>query len=681
MTSTYTQAATYMSVSTPAGTDVLLLRSMRGEEGLSMPFQFNLDMISQNSAIDFSSIVGAAATVTIESSGSATRYVNGIMTRFVQAGTSGSMTTYHGELRPWFWLLRLASDNCVYQQMTAPAIVKAVFDGLGFSDYRDATTATYTTRDYAVQYGETAFDFVSRLLEEEGIHYFFEHADGKHTLVLADDSDAHAACSGPTAIRYKTAGDLERRKDDMILDCFVEQQIIPNTYAVDDYEFTTPAVDLTVSVDGPASSSLKLYEYPGGYSKTADGNTFANSRLQAVEADAKSLTGTSTVRMFTPGFTFQLTDHYRSDANATYLLKRVVHDATLKEYSNAFEAIPSTVTYRPRRVTPRPRIAGAQTAIVVGKSGEEIWTDQYGRIKVQFHWDRLGKNDENSSCWLRVAQGWAGKAWGAMFLPRIGSEVLVTFLEGNPDRPIVTGSVYNATQVVPYALPGEQTKSTIMTNSSKGGGGSNEIRFEDKAGSEELYLHAQMTMTTLVEKDRVETIKNNDTLTVTQAKSVTVTDGDDSYTISKGKRTYAVTAGDEAYSVGGKRDLTITGDESHTNSGKFTHTVSGDYTLQVTGNLTIEAKGSVSIKSGTTFAIEAGTALSNKAGSDLSLEATGTLSGKGATVSNEATGELTNKGATVTNNASAQLNNKSGGLQNVEASGILVVKGSLVQIN
>jgi type VI secretion system secreted protein VgrG len=680
VTASYTQALRYLSVSTPAGADVLLLRACRGEEGLSTPFQFSLDMVSENAALDFSTIVGQGATVTMEASGGATRYVHGIMTRFVQAGTVNGFTTYHGELRPWFWLLRMTSDNCVYQQQSTLDIVKAVFDGLGFSDYRDATTGTYAPRDYAVQYGETAFDFVSRLLEEDGIHYFFEHADGKHTLVLADDSDAHTACAGPTAIRYLTGADAERGKDDMILDCIVEQQVISNAYSLDDYEFTTPATDLTVSVTGD-SGPLKLYDYPGRYSKTDAGNTLANVRLQAVEADAKCLSGSSTVRTFTPGFTFSLTDHNRNDANTTYLLRHVVHDATLEEYTNAFEAIPSTVTYRPRRLTPSPRIAGAQTAVVVGKSGEEIWTDQYGRVKVQFHWDQKGKNDENSSCWLRVAQGWAGKSWGMVFLPRIGQEVLVTFLDGDPDRPIVTGSVYNATQVVPYALPGEQTKSTIMTNSSKGGGGSNEVRFEDKAGSEELYLHAQKDMTTLVEHDRTETIKNNDTLTVTQAKSVTVTDGDDSYTISKGKRTLAVTAGDETHTVGGKRSLTVTGDETHTNSAKFTHTVTGDYTLTVSGNLTIEAKGSVSIKSGTTFATESGTTMSQKADSDLSLEATGTLSTKGATVNNEATGELTNKGATVTNNASAQLNNKSGGLQNVEASGVLVVKGSLVKIN
>ena len=676
----YSQALRYLSVSTPAGADKLLLRSCRGEEGLSMPFQFNLDMVSEDPAVDFSSIIGQPATISIESSGSATRYVNGIMTRFVQAGTSGNFTTYHGELRPWFWLLRMVSDNYVYQQKSVIDIVKAVFDGLSYTDYKDSTSGTYTPRDYAVQYGESSFDFVSRLLEDEGIHYYFEHVDGKHTLVLADDSDAHTTCPGPAAIRYATAADVERGKDDIVVDCFVEQQVVPNAYALNDYNFTTPANSLLASVTGVAGA-LAQYDYPGGFGTKDAGSTFANIRLQSLEAEGKSLTGTSTVRTFTPGFTFALTDHERSDANMTYLLKRVVHDATLEQYTNAFEAIPSSVVFRPRRVTPKPRIAGAQTAVVVGKAGEEIWTDQYGRIKVQFFWDRLGKSDENSSCWLRVAQGWAGKSWGMVFLPRIGQEVLVTFLEGDPDRPIVTGSVYNATQVVPYALPTEQTKSTIMSNSSKGGGGSNELRFEDKAGSEEVYLHSQKDMTTLIENDRNETIKHSDTLTVTQDKAVTVTDGDDSYTITKGKRTLAVTAGDETHTVGGKRSLTVTGDETHTNSAKFTHTVTGDYTLTVSGNLVIEAKGSVSIKSGTTFAIEAGTALSEKAGSDLSLEATGALSTKGASVANEATGELTNKGATVTNNASAQLNNKSGGMQNVEAGGILVVKGSLVKIN
>ncbi|HEY4219386.1 MAG TPA: type VI secretion system tip protein TssI/VgrG [Gemmatimonadaceae bacterium] len=680
MTIGYVQTNTYLSLSTPLGADNLLLRAFRGEESLSTPFHFSLDMHSEASDIDFSQLVGKSVTITVTASGG-TRYVNGLMTRFVQAGTSGRFTAYFGEVRPWFWMLNLASDQRIYQAQSALDIIKALFGELGYTDFRDATTGTYTARDYCVQYNETAFDFVSRLLEEEGIHYFFEHADGKHTMVLADDADAHTALAAPTAVKFAKSG-FDRSTDDRIVSCTYEQQVIPHTYALDDFEFTTPATDLAVSVDGSDTGTLKRYDYPGGYATKDRGEALAKLRIESHEADEKVLRGDSTVRTFLPGYTFALTDHPRTSVNATYLLRTVAHLATADEYSNRFEAIPSTVAFRPRCVTPKPRIHGSQTAVVVGKAGEEIWTDSYGRVKVQFPWDQKGKNDENSSCWIRVAQGWAGKSWGTLFTPRIGAEAVVSFVDGDPDRPLITGTVYNATQTVPYTLPADQTKSTIKTMSSKTGTAGNEIRFEDKKDSEELYFHAQKDMNTLIENDRTTTVTNADTLTVSKAnKSVTVSEGDESLTVTKGKRTVTVTAGDETHKVGGKRDLTVTGDETHTNSGKFTHTVTGDYTLKVSGNLTIESEGTISIKSGTTFANEAGTAMTNKAGSDLTNQATKGLTNKGATVSNEADTTLTNKGATVTNDASTQLNNKSGGMQNVEAGGVLTLKGSVAKIN
>jgi type VI secretion system secreted protein VgrG len=676
----YTQANDYLTITTPLGADAVLLNGMRGEEGLSTPFHFALDMEAEASDLDFSAIVGKGVTVTVSASGDTKRYIHGLMTRFVQAGTTKRTTKYFGELRPWYWMLTLASDQRIYQTKTTLEIVKALFAELGFTDFRDATTGTYTARDYCVQYNETAFDFCNRLLEEEGIHYYFEHAVDKHTLVLADNSDAHTALASPATIRYVTTS-REREADDVISSCVIEQQVIPNKYALDDFEFTTPATDLAVSVDGTVDGTLRVYDYPGGFTVKDRGEALAKIRIESHEADAKVLRGDSTVRQFLPGYTFTLAGHPRADVNATYLLRSVSHSADGESYSNHFEAIPSTVPFRPRKLTAKPRIFGAQTAIVVGKAGEEIWTDSYGRVKVQFHWDQKGVSDENSSTWIRVAQGWAGKAWGTLFTPRMGMEVVVSFIDGDPDRPLVTGSVYNATQTVPYTLPTDQTKSTIKTMSSKTGTAGNELRFEDKKDSEELYMHAQKDMTTLVEHDRTTTVTNNDTLTVTQARAVTVSEGDESLTVTKGKRTVTVTAGDETHTVGGKRTTKVTGDELQTSEGRFTHNVTGNYVLKIDGNLTIEAGGTVSIKSGTTFSNEAGTALTNKAGSDLTNEATGALKGKGMTVANEASTELTNKGLTVTNDASGQLNNKAGGMQNVEAGGILVLKGSLVKIN
>jgi type VI secretion system secreted protein VgrG len=303
----------------------------------------------------------------------------------------------------------------------------------------------------------------------------------------------------------------------------------------------------------------------------------------------------------------------------------------------------------------------------VGKSGEEIWTDQYGRIKCKFYWDQSSASDETSSCWIRVAQGWAGKAWGALFLPRIGQEVVVSFLEGNPDRPLVTGCVYNAQQTVPYTLPDDQTKSTVKTNSSKGGSGFNEFRFEDKAGSEEIFMQAQ--------KDMNVTILNDLTTTVTNNRTTTVSKKNDSLVVDQGNRSIKVNTGNETHEVKGTRGLTITGNETHTNKADFTQNVTGNFTLKVSGNLSIDVSGSITIKSGTSFDIQAGTALSRKAGTALSNKA-------GTSLANEAGTSLSNKaGTSMSNEASISITSKANASHDVESSGILTLKGSLVKIN
>jgi type VI secretion system secreted protein VgrG len=306
----------------------------------------------------------------------------------------------------------------------------------------------------------------------------------------------------------------------------------------------------------------------------------------------------------------------------------------MPDYTNSFEAVPSSLVFRPQRTTPRPVIHGLQTATVVGKAGEEIWTDKYGRVIVQFHWDQLGKNDEKSSCWIRVAQGWAGKQWGALFIPRVGQEVIISFLEGNPDRPLITGCVYNAAQTVPYTLPSEQTKSTLRSNSSKGGAGYNEIRFEDKKDSEELYVHAEKDMNVLV--------LNDETLTV-----------------DKGNRKIQVNAGNETHDVKGTRGVTVSGNETHTNQKDYSQTVTGNFSLKVSGNLTIDVTGSISVKAGTSLTNQAGTSLENKAGTSLENKA----------------------GTTMTNDAGVSLTNKASASQTVDGGGLLTVKGGLVKIN
>jgi type VI secretion system secreted protein VgrG len=412
--------------------------------------------------------------------------------------------------------------------------------------------------------------------------------------------------------------------------------------------------------------------------KKADGETIAKHALLGLEVPATILHGASSCRGFRAGGKFTLQGHSHAAINTSYHLKWVSFRTDQTSiYNNSFEAIPATVPFRPVRTAPRARIYGSQTATVVGKAGEEIWTDKYGRIKVKFHWDQAPAKDETASCWIRVSHGWAGKSWGSMFIPRIGMEVIVSFLDGDPDRPIVTGCVYNATTTVPYPLPAQQTKSTIKSNSSKGGGGFNELRFEDKKKSEEIFVHAQKDLNITVLNDRTETItsartttieKKDDKLTVKKGnRTVTVETGNESLLINKGNRTINVKKGKETHEVKSTREVTVTGDETHTNKANYTGKVTKNYTLKVKGNLEIEVTGSIKIKAGTSFSNKAGTSFTNEAGTSLT---------------NKAGTSLTNKaGTTMENNAGVSLTNKGSASQTVDGGGMLTVKGGLVKIN
>lgn len=655
---TFVQGVRAFTLTTPLGPDKFILKSFHGEERISGFFHYSLELISQDDAIDFTAIVGKNITLTIElPGGSDKQYVNGVVGRFIQGGKSARFTTYFAEVYPWLWLLTMNVNHQIFQNKTAPDIIKKIFSDLGFTDFKDSLTKTYSAREYCVQYGESAFHFVSRLMENEGIFYFFDHSSSTHTLVLADDSSAWLTMPGLATVQASASGRSWETADAM-LGCTIEQQVVVGQYKSDDYNFTTPSTDLLATASG-SDTSRSVYFYPGEYSSASDGETVTSLRLDSLQVPAKLLRGSSMCRAFHAGAKFTLANHSRSDANTSYVLMSVTHQGSQEEYSNSFEAFPATTVFHPPETTPKPRIMGSQTALVVGKSGEEIWTDQYGRIKCKFYWDQSSASDETSSCWIRVAQGWAGKAWGSIFVPRIGQEVVVSFLEGNPDRPLVTGCVFNAQQTVPYTLPDEQTKSTVKTNSSKGGSGFNELRFEDKAGSEEIFMQAQ--------KDMNVTVLNDLTTTVTNNRSTTVQKKDDSLIVDQGNRSIKVNTGNETHEVKGTRDLTITGNETHTNKADFTQNVSGNFTLKVSGNLSIEVSGSISIKSGTSFDIQAGTALSSKAGTSLANEA-------GTSLSNKA-------GTTMSNEANISITSKANASQDVESSGILTLKGALVKIN
>jgi type VI secretion system secreted protein VgrG len=632
----YTQENRLIAVDTPLGKDVLLLHGFSGREGISQLFRFDLIMLSENPSISFSDIVGQRITVSVRKPDGDLRYINAFISRFAQSGSDARFTYYHAEIVPWLWFLTRWADCRIFQNKTVSDIIKQVFTERGFNDFEDRCEGSFPTREYCVQYRETDFNFVSRLMEQYGIFYFFEHTDARHTLVLANSQQAHQPCPGQSSVPFhETAGPGALPEyEDVITGWRMEQELRPGKYALTDYNFETPSTSLldtlSTSKEIAQNTNYEVFDYPGIYPNMSEGDQILKVRMEEEEAFVTLAAGNGTCRSLIPGFRFVLSDHYRRDMNRGYIVTEVQHDASLGDsytsdddsqvsYSNSFSVIPDDITYRPRRLTPQPIVQGPQTAVVVGPSGSEIYVDKYSRVKVQFFWDRKGKHDDQSSCWIRVAQPWAGKQWGFVAIPRIGQEVIVDFLEGDPDRPIITGRVYNADQMPPYTLPDNQTQTGIKTRSSQGGGASNfnELRFEDKMGQEEFYAHAEKDLTTDVEhdekrtvqNDRTTTIQHDDTLTVQNNRSATI-NGTDTETVMK---TQSLTVNDS-------RSATIATSDSMT---------AGTQVSQTSGT-------SFSITSGTSMSVTAGVGVDITAAASVSITAGGTLTITAPMVSIEA---------------------------------------------
>lgn len=550
-------------IKTVLGDNELLLQRFRGRESVSEPFEFTVDMLSENKAVDLKALLGTPVTLTLMLDDGSERHVHGRFRRLVQLEQGkDDLVAYQGEIVPWLWFLSLYSNCRIFQNKTVVEIVEQVFKDRGFSDYKLKLNGSYPKRDYCVQYRETDLNFISRLLEDEGIFYFFEHTENKHTLVLADYAAAVQTVPGEDKLLFTpslgAAGETSQ-----ILTVVRAERVCSGVAALTDYDFEKPSLNLMSKVSG--EQKYEVYDYPGGYTAKSDGERYSKTRLDELEQEELKVSGTSECRNMVPGYKFTLQQHYRGDMNDTYTLLSVEHQGGDNnywapgnesfKYTNKFEAIPAAVVYRPPRRTPKAVVQGVQTAVVVGPAGEEIYVDKYGRVKVQFFWDREGKKDENSSCWVRVSQNWAGKQWGWVTLPRIGQEVIVDFLEGDPDRPIITGRVYNAEQMPPYALPANQTQSGIKSRSSKGGGSAdyNEIRFEDKKGSEMITIHAQKDMDTTVENNDTQLVQNNrkitvdgtHTETIKKDTKITITEGNYSQTINQGNRDILLKMGNE----------------------------------------------------------------------------------------------------------------------------------------
>ncbi len=494
-----------------------------GTEGLSSLFEFQVELACGNPEVDLAQVVGKTALLAIRGD-TGFRHLSGIISRFEQVNEQPRYTLYRATVVPVVWRLQYRHDCRIFQRLDTPAILKQVFEtaGVPADRVRFSLVNSYEPRDYCVQYRESDWAFASRLMEEDGIFYFFEHHEDKHVLVIGDKESALKPIDGGDTLPFRRASGGVVMEDHVARFRRV-QQVRPGKTSLRDFNYKKPGLPMEAQHEAEVDTDLEVYDYPGEYQdpgrgSSAKGTALAKLRLEAWQASRVQAQGESDCERLCPGRLFALQEHSREDYNGRYLLTHVSHEGNQPQvmdeeasleafgYSNTFTCIPEKVPYRPPRVTPRPYVKGGQTAVVVGPAGEEIHVDEWGRVKVQFHWDRQGKLDENSSCWVRVSQPWGGELWGRMFIPRIGQEVVVDFIEGDPDRPIITGRVYNGANLVPYELPAEKTKSTIKSNSSLGGDGYNEVRFEDEKRKEQFFMHAERNMDVHVKNDSFENI-------------------------------------------------------------------------------------------------------------------------------------------------------------------------------
>jgi type VI secretion system secreted protein VgrG len=542
--STPSQTDRPLSITTALGKDALLLTELKGTEEVSGLFRFDLTCLSElRKPAAFDKVLGQGATVEIVLQDGQKRHVDGIVCSMKQGRRDETFHHYELRLVPKLWLLTLRRQSRIFQHLTVPEILRKVLAGL---EVRLELTAPYEPRDFCVQYRESDFDFASRLMEEEGIRYYFEHSPGSHVMVLSDEATKHPDVPLQPDVAYEelpAGGKIEEMR---VAYWEKAQEIRAHMYTMRDHCFELPEQPLEaqqLTVDGvPAGKvshrlnllpgeKLELYDFPGGYAQRFDGvdagggeraaelrkifpekDRTVRLRMEREECASLRATGRSYCPHFVPGHAFTLKKHFNADGR--WVVRRVEHEASLEgtyvsgsgapfRYENRFECIPAALAFRPERRTPRPVIAGNQTATVVAPAGEELFCDKYGRVKVQFHWDREGKKDPASSCWIRVAQPWAGKGWGAFFWPRAGNEVVVSFEEGDPDQPLVVGSVYNATNMPPFALPALNQLAGVKSASLRGQFNRhfNGVVFCDESGKEHMALHSERNLTFNTEFD------------------------------------------------------------------------------------------------------------------------------------------------------------------------------------
>ena len=659
----------------------LKVESFRVSETISTPFEINLTVLSEDSTITFEALSRKLGTLILIGQGTAdARLFNGSISELRYLGTGRRFSRYQITLVPQLWFLTQRQDCRIFQMQTAPEIIKKVLDDAGASDYRLELSTSFEPKEFVLQYRETDHHFIQRLMAEHGLWYYFEHNHDSHTMVIVDSNDAiplilstpmNASYVGPLVYHASGGGVPDREH---IFDLEQVHRTRTGMVSYGDYNYLTPKIPQGTDLSKGPNPDLQLYDYPGRYTAPEKGQARVEEWLSEYTVDSHQIEASSDIMRLTAGYQIDISKHPRTAVNRDYLLLSVIHSGSNPRvhedeasdepttYYNQFIGLPRDVTFRVPKM-PAPNVEGTQTAVVVGPEGEEIYTDELGRIKVQFHWDRYAQNNEHSSCWLRVSQSMAAPNWGAVYLPRIGHEVIITFLEGDPDRPLVTGAVYNGLHHPPYPLPENKTRTVFRTQSHKAEG-YNEMYFEDENDQEEVHFRAQKDMKTKVLNNRYRDIGNDEELNVGRHQENNI-HGDrkemiDGHKTSITNQTFMEQVeqnvsvkynANEKLSVANDRELyiddnrtTIIGANDDKSVGKDQTTivlksrtinVGSDDTHTIGNHLNVEVNGNTSIRSdGTTQIISADKIELQVGASSLSLQSSGKihLNGKSVTI-------------------------------------------------
>ncbi len=666
------------------GGEAFDVKSIHATETMSKVFSANVTVVSGRE-LKPENVLGKDGILTLIGR-KKDRFFHGYISRFTRNERIDRFFIYTITISPYLKKQEYIRDIRIFQNMTTPDIIKQVLEdgGLTANYFEFRTHEKYSPREYCVQYRETNLEFIQRIAAEEGIFFYFEMTQENHLLVFGDMPVCHTPLQWGGELKYLPKGQL-RDKIETVLSIDLTKRDGSGKASLADYHFKTPSYKPKSKREAETDQALEVYDYPGYITDDTTGERLARTTLTDLEKNKNTVDGESLCKRMMAGYSFTLYNHLHKAANIDYLLIEVTHtgsqpqalqelasDADSTTYSNHFKALPLDIVYRPDKPKEKPTVSGVQSAMVTGPEGEEIHVDKFGRVKVQFHWDRLGENNDKSSCWLRVTQSFAGNRWGSLFIPRIGQEVIVSFIDGDPDRPIITGAVYNGRNMPPYTLPDEKTKSTIKTNSSPGGDGFNELRFEDKKGEEEIYIHGEKDWDIEIKNDKTQHIGHDETLTVDNDRTKEI-GHDQSETIGN----------DLTESIGNNKTMEVTKNHTETIGENMSITVGKNFDHQTADNSTVQ----VGKDSRTTIGDNA----SLSVGKDTLVELSGNLR---TTVNKDVSGQVT-KGIMVSSDkeivfksgsASLTLKNNgeiilNGGKITVKGSKDVIVKGSKIAEN